>query len=79
VVYIDGCFWHGCPVHASTPTSNIPYWVPKLNANRERDAAVTRLLREEGWTVLRFWEHESTEVVVDTIGEVADALRDQIS
>lgn len=66
-VFIDGCFWHGCPVHATTPKSNTAYWVPKLEANRVRDAATTALLTDRGWTVLRFWEHEEASAVADTV------------
>lgn len=57
-VFIDGCFWHGCPQHGRKPDTNRTYWVPKLRRNRRRDAAVTRELAEDGWTVLRFWEHQ---------------------
>ncbi|MDU0366877.1 very short patch repair endonuclease [Microbacterium sp. KSW4-17] len=66
-VYIDGCFWHGCPVHGTSPTSNASYWLPKLQANKERDAAVNVALGEVGWTVLRFWEHETPTSVADAV------------
>lgn len=67
-VFIDGCFWHGCPEHGKRPTiANAEYWVPKISGNVERDARHTALLEEAGWTVLRFWEHESPEAVADTI------------
>jgi DNA mismatch endonuclease (patch repair protein) len=57
-VFIDGCFWHGCPEHGRKPDTNRTYWMPKLRRNRRRDVAVTRELVENGWTVLRFWEHQ---------------------
>lgn len=57
-VYIDGCFWHGCPVHGTAPKANATWWADKLAANRARDADVTLQLEALGWTVLRFWEHE---------------------
>jgi len=57
VIYVDGCFWHGCPQHATTPKANRRWWTKKLADNRRRDAATDDLLRREGWTVLRFWEH----------------------
>lgn len=63
VVFIDGCFWHGCPVHAVQPKSNTTYWGPKLARNRERDLEVTAALLNRGWTVLRFWEHEPADSV----------------
>lgn len=68
-VFIDGCFWHGCPLHGTTPVANADYWVPKLARNRERDAATTKMLIENGWAVLRYWEHESPEAVVAQIIE----------
>jgi len=69
-VYIDGCFWHGCPQHRTQPKANSDYWTPKLQRNVERDVAVTLALQDAGWTVLRFWEHEDPVAVTDTI-EVA--------
>lgn len=69
-VYIDGCFWHGCPLHATTPKSNESYWLPKLARNAERDAQSTASLEERGWLVLRFWEHESVDAVVARIAEL---------
>lgn len=66
-VFIDGCFWHGCPVHATLPTRNSEYWVPKLQRNVERDREMDELLRESGWMVLRFWEHEVPDEVASTI------------
>lgn len=56
-VFVDGCFWHGCPVHGTTPASNTAFWNEKLSRNESRDREVTRELLETGWTVLRFWEH----------------------
>jgi DNA mismatch endonuclease (patch repair protein) len=57
-VFVDGCFWHGCPKHGRKPGSNRAYWLPKLRRNRERDAAVKRFLCSAGWTVIRLWEHD---------------------
>jgi DNA mismatch endonuclease (patch repair protein) len=59
-VFIDGCFWHGCPLHCTSPTSNRDFWGKKLKVNRTRDRLVTRLLRKQRWTVLRLWEHQLT-------------------
>lgn len=69
-VFIDGCFWHGCPTHGVQPVTNASYWGPKLARNRARDIAVTHALEELGWTVLRFWEHESADSATRTIIEV---------
>jgi len=57
-VFVDGCFWHGCPKHCKMPTGNRVFWLKKLSANKARDRLVTRALRREGWRVLRVWEHE---------------------
>jgi DNA mismatch endonuclease (patch repair protein) len=57
-VFIDGCFWHGCPRHGRQPGTNRPYWIPKLHRNRERDAAANRALSKAGWIVIRLWEHD---------------------
>jgi len=57
-VFVDGCFWHGCPKHFSLPANNRAFWKRKLSANKLRDILVTRTLRSQGWRVLRIWEHE---------------------
>lgn len=57
-VFVDGCFWHGCKVHYVRPSNNREFWASKLEANRARDQRVNRELRDEGWRVLRVWEHE---------------------
>ena len=59
VVFVDGCYWHGCPKCYRAPTTNDSYWSQKLLRNTSRDKAVTQLLRKGGWRVARFWEHES--------------------
>jgi len=59
-VFADGCFWHGCPLHATTPAANRAFWRKKLARNKARDRLVTRALRRAGWRVLRIWEHELT-------------------
>jgi DNA mismatch endonuclease (patch repair protein) len=67
IVMIDGCYWHGCPTHGTSPKSNAKWWRAKIGANVERDRRHNVLLRERGWTVLRFWEHESPGLVADAI------------
>ena len=57
-VFVDGCFWHGCPKHATKPKSNAAFWRKKFAANQSRDRLVTRTLRSANWRVLRIWEHE---------------------
>jgi DNA mismatch endonuclease (patch repair protein) len=57
-VFVDGCFWHGCPRHCRMPKGNRAFWKKKLSDNKVRDRLVTRTLRRDGWRVLRIWEHE---------------------
>lgn len=70
-VFLDGCFWHGCPTHYTVPKANAAYWAHKVAVNVDRDAETTRLLTEAGWSVLRFWEHRPTdEVVAEIVAEL---------
>lgn len=55
-LFVDGCFWHGCPKHATKPKNNRAFWQRKLAGNKQRDALVMRTLRRSGWRVLRIWE-----------------------
>jgi DNA mismatch endonuclease, patch repair protein len=71
-VYVDGCFWHSCPVHATKPRNNAQWWADKLAANVARDRNTDERLDAEGWTVLRVWEHESA---VDAADKVEGILR----
>jgi DNA mismatch endonuclease, patch repair protein len=57
-VFIDGCFWHACPLHFKMPETNQAFWQEKLSKNKLRDKEVNHLLKVEGWRVLRFWEHD---------------------
>lgn len=59
-VFVDGCFWHGCPLHATQPETNRRFWREKIQRNKARDRVVSRNLRASGWRVLRIWEHELT-------------------
>lgn len=70
-VFVDGCFWHGCPEHGTQPRANSDWWTAKLAANHTRDEDTDRLLREAGWHVVRIWEHESVE---DAVAAVRAAL-----
>ena len=60
-VFVDGCFWHGCPVHGSVPASNREFWASKLDRNKDRDKIVGRELGKAGWRILRVWQHELRE------------------
>lgn len=75
-VFIDGCFWHGCPEHATLPTTNSDYWLPKLHRNIERDRATDALLCDAGWMVLRYWEHEAPAEVAQAIADAVQATRE---
>ena len=57
VIFVHGCFWHGCPLHGTTPSTRRSYWAPKLAANKARDRRIERSLRRRGWRVMRIWEH----------------------
>ena len=58
VVFVDGCFWHGCSKHSNVPANNHAFWSRKLSRTKIRDRLVTRTLRKNGWRVLRIWEHD---------------------
>lgn len=73
-IFVDGCFWHGCPRHGNVPISNSDYWGPKLARNRQRDRRNTRDLRRAGWTVLRFWEHTPPAIAVRRIQRKLEEL-----
>ena len=57
-LFVDGCFWHACPLHTTKPRNNAAFWRKKFAANQTRDRLVTRSLRRDGWRVLRIWEHD---------------------
>ena len=73
-IFVDGCFWHGCPIHSHKITTNEAYWLPKLEKNKERDKQKNEKLQAQGWTVMRFWEHELTDIdnVVNRIQKELD-------
>lgn len=72
-VFIDGCFWHACPIHGNEPRANADYWRPKLQRNVERDRAVDAALEDAGWQVVRVWEHETPANVVALIARTLGA------
>lgn len=72
-VFIDGCYWHGCPEHCHLTSSNYDYWSTKIRDNKTRDASTSNLLRLAGWTVLRHWEHEAAQDVATHVIEVVRA------
>lgn len=68
-VFVDGCFWHGCPIHSHEIRSNVEYWMTKIKKNKERDLKKTEALESQGWIVLRFWEHD-----LNTIDHVVEKV-----
>lgn len=66
-VFVDGCFWHGCPVHVHQPRANAAWWEWKIGNNRARDADCTRALEAQGWAVVRVWEHEPPAEAADRV------------
>ncbi|WP_350212676.1 very short patch repair endonuclease [Botrimarina sp.] len=73
-VFVDGCFWHGCPLHATYPKSNQSYWLPKLAENMARDHRQTEKLRAAGWKVIRAWEHDCLPPSPGTVRRVERAV-----
>lgn len=77
-IFVDGCFWHGCPEHGTWPKRNAEFWRQKIKANQRRDEDTNERLTSLGWTVLRFWAHESPVKAANAIARavnIADANR----
>lgn len=72
-VFVDGCFWHGCPQHHRPASVNNAFWSAKVGTTRQRDADTDRRLREAGWTVVRAWEHDDPAGVADLIAAAVTA------
>lgn len=70
-VFVDGCFWHGCPEHYKASATNTAFWSEKIARNRLRDREVDMALAKLGWAILRYWEHE----VEDDVASVVDRIR----
>ena len=68
-VFVDGCYWHGCPDHYRPAKKNAEFWSEKISKNRERDVETDRLLKEAGWIVIRVWEHEDTSTAAQRVKE----------
>ncbi|MBC2641478.1 MULTISPECIES: very short patch repair endonuclease [unclassified Rhodococcus (in: high G+C Gram-positive bacteria)] len=71
-VYVDGCFWHSCPQHATFPKNNAQWWAEKLAGNVTRDRDTDTRLTDAGWTVVRIWEHENPVAAADRVERVLD-------
>ena len=73
-VFVDGCFWHGCPRHYRAPSTNAAFWAAKVRTNRARDRRQGAALAEAGWTVIRLWEHEITRSARAAARKVAEVV-----
>ncbi len=74
-VFVDGCFWHGCPLHGHIPKSNLGYWEPKLARNQKRDLQINEVLLELGWMPLRIWEHEVAQDLPACVTRINEAVQ----
>lgn len=74
-VFLDGCYWHGCPEHHRLAAANQRYWAEKVRRNQERDAETNRLLVEADWLPIRIWEHQGTD---EAAQEIAAAVRSRL-
>ncbi len=74
-VFVDGCFWHGCPLHATWPKKNAAFWRSKIEANQARDADTDARLRDAGWEVARLWAHERPDEAASRIDGLVRARR----
>lgn len=77
-VYVDGCFWHSCPTHATVPKSNREWWVAKLATNVDRDRDTDARLGEAGWMVVRVWEHEGVTEAADRVEAIVRSRTDTV-
>lgn len=73
-VFVDSCFWHGCKTHCRTPSTNRAYWIKKIESNKKRDRLVTRELKENGWLVVRVWEHSIAKSLPGVVRKIEKAL-----
>lgn len=74
-VFVDGCFWHSCPLHSTVPKTNVEYWRPKLQRNVQRDRETDQLLENAGWISVRVWEHEDPQTAAKRVADIVDARR----
>jgi DNA mismatch endonuclease (patch repair protein) len=78
VVFVDGCFWHACPIHATWPKANGKWWRSKILTNVARDRDTDSRLKKAGWKVLRFWEHEDSERAARSVARVVRRRRPRV-
>lgn len=78
-VFVDGCFWHGCPVHGTWPKANAEFWREKITTNRNRDLDTNKRLKAKGWRVIRVWEHEDPKTVAEQIARAVNSRVDDLN
>ena len=78
IVFLDGCFWHGCPEHFRLPKTNIDFWREKIERNMKRDFDVKTRLVDDGWIVLRIWEHDIKNSIDGCVGKIKRCLGNNI-
>lgn len=74
-VFVDGCFWHGCPEHGTWPKANASWWREKIERNKRRDSDTDHRLASAGWTVVRIWEHSDMETEAERLAEIVGVAR----
>ena len=74
VIFIDSCFWHGCPIHGRIPKTNSDYWVNKIKKNKQRDEKVSNYYVRNEWNILRIWEHEIKEDFEGAVSKIGDFI-----
>lgn len=79
VIFVDSCFWHGCPEHCRIPRSNTEYWVSKINRNIERDKQITQHYLNNNWTVIRIWEHSMKRNFQETSDQVVTTVKEKMN
>jgi DNA mismatch endonuclease (patch repair protein) len=73
IVFVDGCFWHGCPLHGTWPKIHARWWRDKINTNKQRDMDTDRRLRASGWIVIRMWTHEDPAATATKLAKIVKA------
>ncbi len=73
-LFVDGCFWHSCPIHGNQPQRNTSYWAPKLVRNVERDRRVSEALERDGWAVVRVWKHEDPGGIAPQVSQLVRSV-----
>lgn len=74
-IFVDGCFWHGCPTHYQAPSNNSEEWLKKITATKKRDEVVDKQLQNKGWEVVRFWEHSVKKNTAECVDLVRQYLK----